>query len=154
MSNNNSTKRAGNLVSLAYNGQWCNRVSSGGVSCAETSYAWCCGQFLSSPPSPPQILISPIGGNGNNSYSDDDNITSMSGPTEAFDMFEHSSPSVFDVSFHNSKNVPLTPLAQALDLSCSNAKKFKTSIQHRYVWFNRGIDCVRFSFDCNSHGNF
>ena len=59
LSNNNSTKRAGNLVSLAYNGQWCDRVSSETTACGETSYSWCCGQFLSPPP--PSILIEPMG---------------------------------------------------------------------------------------------
>ena len=143
MSNNNFTKRADNLVAIAYNGQWCERVSSGGVStCAETSYAWCCGPFLSSPPSPPQILISPIGGNGNNSYSDDDNITSMSGPLGAFDMFEHSSPSVFDVSFHNSKNVPLTPLAQALDRGARMPKSSKLPSNIGTFGSIAGLICV------------
>ena len=125
LSNNNSTKRAGNLVSLAYNGQWCDRVSSETTACGETSYSWCCGQFLSPPPPPPRILIEPIGGNGVNSPSDDGNVTSMSGPTEAFDTFEHSSPSVFDASFQNSKVVPLSPLAQALDRGARMPKSSK-----------------------------
>ena len=127
MSNHNSTKRAENLVALAYNGQWCERVSIEMTTCGETSYSWCCGPYLLQPPPPPSpgILISPIGGNEDNSSSDDGNITSMSGPIGAFDTFEHSSPSVFDASFQNSEIVPLTPLAQALDRGARMPKSSK-----------------------------
>jgi len=121
----NNYTMAENLVALAYNGEWCERVTNATNTCSETTYSWCCGAMLLPPPSPP--LITPIGGNSSSSLADDDddddqdnNVTALSGPMQGPDTLYVDR--LYDESFKNIGNVSssLSPLAIALDRGARN----------------------------------